>query len=119
VKSKILLVDDDPYTQQLFEGLLRGDGIELRVVSNIEDAWKEFHSADFNLIILHQRLPDGNGLDFFKEIRALRSQQVAILVTGYADLRDAISAVRGGLFDYLTKPFRNLDELSAVIDRAL
>ena len=96
MKSKILLVDDDPYTQQLFEGLLRGEDVELRVAGNIAEARKEFHSADFNLILLDQRLPDGNGLDFFKEIRALRPQQVAILITGHADLRDAIGAVRGG-----------------------
>jgi len=96
VKSKILLVDDDPYTQQLFEGLLRSDDVELRVAGNIAEARKEFDSADFNLILLDQRLPDGNGLDFFKEIRALRAQQVVILITGHADLRDAIGAVRGG-----------------------
>jgi DNA-binding NtrC family response regulator len=119
VKSKILLVDDDPYTQQLFEGLLRNDSVELRVAANLAEAREQFRSADFNLILLDQRLPDGNGLDFFKEMRALRPQQVAILITGHADLRDAIGAVRGGLFDYLTKPFRNLDELSAIIERAL
>jgi DNA-binding NtrC family response regulator len=119
VKSKILLVDDDPYTQQLFEGLLRGEDVELRMAGNIAEAWKEFHLADFNLVLLDQRLPDGNGLDFFKEIRTLRPQQVAILITGHADLRDAIGAVRGGLFDYLSKPFKNLDELSAIVDRAL
>jgi DNA-binding NtrC family response regulator len=119
VTSKILLVDDDPYTQQLFEGLLRDGDIEFHMAGNIAEARKEFHSADLNLIILDQRLPDGNGLDFFKEIRTLRPQQVSILITGHADLRDAIRAVRGGLFDYLTKPFKNLDELSAIIDRAL
>lgn len=119
MRSKILLVDDDPYTQQLFEGLLRGDDIELGVAGSIAEASQHFHSADFNLVLLDQRLPDGNGLDFFKEIRALRPQQVAILITGHADLRDAIGAVRGGLFDYLSKPFKNLDELTAIIGRAL
>ena len=89
VKSKILLVDDDPYTQQLFEGLLRGEDIELHVAANIAEARNEFHLADFNLVLLDQRLPDGNGLDFFKELRALRPQQLAILITGHADLRDA------------------------------
>ncbi len=119
MKSKILLVDDDPYTQQLFDGLLRRDGIELHKASNIAEAQQELHSADLNLVILDQRLPDGNGLDLFRELRALRPQQMAILVTGYADVRDAVRAMREGLFDYLTKPFENLDELSAVIDRAL
>ena len=119
MKSKILLVDDDPYTQQLFEGLLQRDDIELRKAANLAEAQHEFNAADFNLVILDQRLPDGNGLEFFKEMRTQRPQQVAILVTGYADVRDAVRAVREGLFDYLTKPFQSLDELAAVIDRSL
>lgn len=119
VKSKVLLVDDDPFTQRLFQGLLRGEDVELRVAANIAEAREEFRATDFNLVLLDQRLPDGNGLDFFREIRALRPQQVSILITGHADLRDAIGAVRGGLFDYLTKPFKDLDELSAIIGRAL
>lgn len=119
MRPKILLVDDDPYTQQLFKGLLRADDTELCVAGNLAEARNEFHSADFNLVLLDQRLPDGNGLEFFKEMRAQRPQQVTILITGHADLRDAIGAVRAGLFDYLTKPFKNLDELSATIGRAL
>ena len=117
--SKILLVDDDPYTQQLFEGLLQCDGIDLHKAANLADAQQEFNAGDFNLIILDQLLPDGNGLDYFKEMRAQRPQQVAILVTGHADVRDAVRAMREGLFDYLTKPFKSLDELNAVIDRGL
>jgi DNA-binding NtrC family response regulator len=98
--------------------LQRGD-IELRKAANIAEAQHEFNAADFNLVILDQRLPDGNGLEFFKEMRTQRPRQVAILVTGYADVRDAVRAVREGLFDYLTKPFKSLDELAAVIDRGL
>ena len=119
MKSKVLLVDDEFATQQLFKGMLPRDKIDLHMADNLAKAQQEFSAADFNLVILDQRLPDGNGLDFFKEIRARRPQQVAILVTGHADVRDAVRAVREGLFDYLTKPFKSLDELLAVIDRGL
>lgn len=119
MKAKILLVDDDIFTQQLVTGLLRSWPVELQVVGNIAQARAAFHQADFNLIILDQRLPDGNGLDIFTEIRRERPNQVAILITGHADVRDAVRAVRDGLFDYLTKPFENPEELEAVITRAL
>ena len=119
MKQKILIIDDDSFTQQLFEGLLRGDDFEIRKAMDIAAGRSEFNSTDFNLVIIDQRLPDGNGLEFFKEIRSHRPQQVAILITGYADVRDAIQAMREGLYDYLTKPFKSLDELTAVIDRAL
>ncbi len=119
MKARILLVDDDLYTQRLFEGLLRGDDVELVVAGNIAEASKQVHAGDFNLILLDQRLPDGLGLEFFTEVRAIHPQQIVILITGHADLRDAIHGVRGGLHDYLTKPFSNLEELSATINRAL
>ena len=77
------------------------------------------HADDYNLIIMDQRLPDGNGLDLVREMRAQRPQQLAILITGYADVHDAVRAVREGLFDYLTKPFDIIEELEAVVEKAL
>jgi len=119
VKSRILVLDDDSYTRLLFEELLGNGNVELHTASNVAEARRAFRSTDFNLAILDQRLPDGNGLDFFTEIRSERPQQMAILITGYAEVRDAVRAVRAGLFDYQTKPFENLDELEAVIEKAL
>jgi len=119
MKTKILVVDDDSYTRQLFKGLLREGAIELQTAVNTAEARRAFHSTDFNLVILDQRLPDGNGLDLFAEMRSERPRQMAILITGFAEVRDAVRAVREGLFDYLTKPFENLEELDAVIGKAL
>lgn len=119
MKAKILLVDDDPFTRSLIDDLLRERAVELHVAVNLAQARIAFRQTDFNLVILDQRLPDGNGLDFFAEMRRERPRQVVILITGYAEVRDAVRAVREGLFDYLTKPFENLDELDAVIGKAL
>ncbi len=116
---KILLVDDNSFVRQFFEGLLRGNDIVLRTASNCTEARREFHATDFNLVILDQRLPDGRGLDLFAEMRSERPRQMALLITGYAEIRDAVSAVREGLFDYLSKPFENLEELDAIIKKAL
>jgi DNA-binding NtrC family response regulator len=117
--ARVLLVDDDSFTQQLFRGLLSESAIELRIAGTVAEAQRALQSTDFNLLILDQRLPDGNGLDLFAALHAERPQLVAILITGYAEVRDAVRAVREGLFDYLTKPFENLDELEAVIEKAL
>ncbi len=119
MKSKILLVDDDPFTRRLFEDLLRSSSVELVTATNAAEARHAFDLNDFNLAILDQRLPDGNGLELFAEMRKLRPRQTALLITGHADVRDAMRAVREGLFDYLTKPFENLEELEAVIAKAL
>ncbi|MBL0151320.1 MAG: sigma-54-dependent Fis family transcriptional regulator [Ideonella sp.] len=119
MKSKILLVDDDPFTRRLFENLFRSGAIELVTATNVAEARRAFDLGDFNLAILDQRLPDGNGLDLFAEMRRLRPRQTALMITGHAEVRDAMRAVREGLYDYLTKPFENLEELEAVIAKAL
>ncbi len=118
MKPNILVVDDDPYTRRLFEGLL-GKSAALQTAASAAQARLAFGATDFNLVILDQRLPDGNGLDLFAEMRFERPQQMALLITGFAEVRDAVRAVRAGLFDYLTKPFEILEELEAVIGKAL
>jgi len=119
MKPKILVVDDDRYTRKLFEGLLRGGPYHAEYAENAAAARRIARDGDFNLILMDQRLPDGNGLDLLAELRVDRPRQVAILMTGYADVHDAVRAVREGLFDYLTKPFENLEELEAMIAKAL
>jgi len=117
--QKILIVDDDKYTRTFLEGVFRNQPADTQFARDASEARRLFAAADFNLIIMDQRLPDGNGLDLVREMRAERPQQLAILITGYADVRDAVRAVREGLFDYLTKPFDNIEELEAVVEKAL
>ena len=118
-KTTILLVDDDHYTRDLFVGLLRDKPVELVLAVDGDQAMRQFERRDVNLVLMDQRLPDANGLDLLRAMRRLRPRQMAILITGYADVRDAVQAVREGLFDYLTKPFDDLDALEADIAKAL
>jgi len=115
---KILVVDDDHYTRTLIDQLMRKTA-EVHLAADGEAARQLFAAEDFNLILMDQRLPKDKGLDLLREFRALRPKLVAILITGHADVRDAVAAVREGLFDYLTKPFEDLEALEAVIGKAL
>lgn len=91
----------------------------LDVAVDAAGARQRSRTSDYHLILMDQRLPDGSGLDLVEEMRRERPHQVAILITGYADVRDAVQAVRAGLFDYLTKPFEDLESLEATIAKAL
>lgn len=119
MKRNILIVDDEPYTITLLEQLLGKMPVQLKCARNCAEARRHFRENDFNLILMDQRLPDGNGLDLVQEMRRERPKQVAIMITGYADVNDAMRAVRDGLFDYLTKPFEDLEAIETVIGRAL
>src|SRR5512133_2978812 len=115
---RILVVDDDRYTRTLIEQLMRKSA-QVHLAANGEEARKLFAAIDFNLVLMDQRLPQVKGLDLLREFRLQRPKLVAILITGHADVRDAVAAVREGLFDYLTKPFEDLEALEAVIGKAL
>jgi two-component system response regulator HydG len=115
---KILVVDDDHYTRTLIEQLMRRSA-QVHLAADGAVARRLFGETDFNLVLMDQRLPQDKGLELLREFRALRPRLVAILITGYADVRDAVAAVREGLFDYLTKPFDDLEALEAVIGKAL
>jgi len=115
---KILVADDDRYTRTLIAQLLRNSA-QVVLAPDGEVARQLFAEHDFNLVLMDQRLPDLKGLDLLREFRAQRPRMVAILMTGFADVRDAVAAVREGLFDYLTKPFEDLEALEAVIGKAL
>jgi len=115
---KILVVDDDRYTRTLIEQMLRTSA-QVKLATDGEEARELFAAHDFNLVLMDQRLPRHQGLDLLREFRTQRPRMVAILMTGFADVRDAVAAVREGLFDYLTKPFEDLEALEAVIGKAL
>ncbi len=117
--ARILVVDDDHFTRTLLDGLLRELCLDLRLAENGSQARAAFAAEDFNLVLMDQRLPDADGLDLLREFRKARPRLMAIMITGHADVQDAMRAVREGLFDYRTKPFEDLDDLERVIGKAL
>ncbi len=72
--QRILIVDDDRHMRTLLEGVFRGRPQETQFACDAGEARRLFATADFNLIIMDQRLPDGNGLDLLREMRIERGQ---------------------------------------------
>lgn len=118
MKPKILVVDDDRYTRTLIERLL-GNATELYLATDGAEARALFAEHDFNLVLMDQCLPADNGIALLREFRTRRPKLVGILMTGFADVHDAVAAVREGVFDYLTKPFEDLESFEAVVGKAL
>jgi len=115
---KVLVVDDDHYTRTLLDRMI-GKTADVRLAADGAEARRLFAADDFNLVLMDQRLPADNGIELLREFRARRPRLVGILMTGFADVRDAVAAVREGVFDYLNKPFEDLESLEAVIGKAL
>jgi len=116
---KILAVDNDAYTLKLIEKLFRDKAVEIHSASNGAEALRYFDEERFNLILMDQRLQTESGLEILKEMWRRSPRQLAILMTGYADESEAFREAKGRLFGCLNKPFRSLEELEGMVERAL
>ena len=116
--ARILVVDDEVEMGNFFKFFLDGKGHEITVAENGRDARKAFQDY-YHLVLLDLKLPDVNGITLLKEIKARHPDSEVIIMTGYSTVKSAVEAIQLGAYDYLEKPFDNLDALEGIINRAL
>jgi two-component system response regulator HydG len=98
--------------------LLTKKGFTVKTAFTFAEGLKASKAGSFDLILSDIRLPDRNGLEFLKEIHLLPYKCQVIVMTGYGDIRTAVSAIKMGAFEYITKPI-NPDEILYTIGLAL
>jgi len=118
MKPKILIVDDEKILTTVLKNFLSKEGYEVAVAERGETALKMLKNESFDVILLDLRLPDVNGLTLIPKIKELAPDAGVIIITAYAEVRSAVSAIKEGAFDYLAKPFEE-EELLLTIERFL
>ena len=113
-RPTILIVDDEPQQRRLLGGFLEPLGYAVGEASSAEEAMAQIARARPALVLLDVRLPGMSGMEALPEIRKIAADLPVLLVTAYADLRQAVAAMKSGADDYLAKPL-DLDELEAAI----
>ncbi len=83
-----------------------------------EEALERFAARPYDLLITDIRMAGMSGIDLLKEVKRLYSGTEVIVMTSYASLETAVSALRAGAYDYLIKPFEELDLVTAAVSRA-
>ena len=116
---RILVVDDESSLRSFFSKLLSGDGHEVIEAASGEDALELFKKENFPLVITDLKMSGMSGIDLMKEVRGMRPDTQFIIITSYASLDTAITAVRLGAYDYLTRPFEDVEIVSTVVNRAV
>jgi DNA-binding NtrC family response regulator len=110
----ILVVDDEAAQRRLLGDFVQSLGYRVEEAASAEDALQAIRSRLPDLVLLDVRLPGMSGMEALGEIRKLAGDMPVLVITAYADLRQAVAAVKGGASDYLSKPI-DLDELEAAI----
>ena len=107
---RILIVDDELPQLELIGGFLKKQGFDAVEAEGGEKALQIFRQESFDLVLTDQKMPKMSGLELLKAIRALNPEAAVIVMTAHGSIETAVSAIKEGASDYLTKPL-NLDEL--------
>jgi DNA-binding NtrC family response regulator len=116
--AHLLVVDDEPSARSTLALLLRKRGHRVREADGLTAAAKHLGEEVFDLVVTDLRMPDGDGLEVLRAVKAHAPDTEVILLTAYAGWRSAKEAIRLGALDYFEKG-DDPDELYHRIDKAL
>src|SRR5690349_7502023 len=116
--KEILVVDDDEAIRWTLKEALHSWGFSSIEGATVAEATQQFKSHLPAALLLDIDLPDGSGLDVLREIKSEHPEAIVIMITGNVRLDNTISALRGGAYDFISKPI-NLEELRITLRNAI
>ena len=116
---KILVVDDEASLRAIISQVLGEEGHEVTQAASGEEALDSFKKENFPLVLTDIKMPGMSGIELLKEVKEIRPETQVIIMTSHASVDSAITALRHGSYDYLIKPFEDIDLVSAVANRAI
>ncbi len=112
--ARVLIVDDEARFRDLYGQTLRAAGFETLEAADVAAAQAVLDAGPVDMVVSDVRMPGDSGLDLLQRARTAQADLPFLLVTAYADVRDAVAALKLGAVDYLTKPV-DLDELVTAV----
>ncbi len=116
--ASILVVEDDEAMRDLLSEELEDAGFEVAAAGGAAAGLEVARAGKFDLVITDLRMPEMDGFDLIRGVRALPDPPHVVMITAFGSIETAIRAVKLGAFDYITKPFE-IEELFLVTDRVL
>jgi diguanylate cyclase (GGDEF)-like protein len=116
---RILVVDDEQSVRTVLSQVLQEDGFAVTEAANAEQALKIMKKVPFSLVITDIVMPGMTGIELLEKIKQLYPETQVIIMTSYATLETAITAMRYGAYDYFFKPFKDIELVSAATARAI
>lgn len=111
--KQVLIVEDDENLGKSLKKILESEGMQAYLAPTLEQA-RALVSKDLDVIVLDWMLPDGQGIDFLREIRSKEFSMPVIMLTARTDLIDKVLGLETGANDYMTKPFESRELVARV-----
>ena len=115
---RVLVVDDEPVLLKALEALLTKKGHQVTALDSPITATQRLAAEDFDVALLDVKMPDLSGLELLTAVKHRRPEVEVIMMTGHATVETALAAVRAGAYDYLTKPFDDVELVARAVVKA-
>ena len=115
-RSSVLVVDDEPYILTTLAALLENE-FDVSLANSADEAQEVFRTKSIDVILSDQKMPRRNGVELLEWVRTHHPKTMRLLMTGFAELEDAVGAInRGKVYRYLFKPWRSEELLQVLRD---
>jgi FixJ family two-component response regulator len=118
--ARVLVVDDEPAMRDVFRDLVAKSlvGCKLTFAASMREARNVLNNQSIDLLVADVNLPDGNGLALLPELNRVQPDAAAIVITGEPSVDGAVTALRSGAVDFVTKPF-TIPQLTRQLEKAI
>ena len=117
-KGRLLIVDDEPSVRDSLSRWFRDDGFEVGTAEGANDALTRLAERRWDLALVDIRMRGTDGIELQRRMHEVDRDMIVIMMTGYASVDTAVTALKNGAYDYITKPL-DPDEVAHLISRAL
>src|SRR6187402_616903 len=117
-QGTILVVDDEEIMREILETLLTREGYTVRLAASGAEGLDLARAVPFDAAIVDIMMPGLDGIATLDELKRIDEDLAVLIITAYAAVESAIAAMKGGAFDYITKPFKN-EEVLVVVRNAM
>ncbi|MEE9263031.1 MAG: sigma-54 dependent transcriptional regulator [Vicinamibacteria bacterium] len=113
-KGTVLVVDDEEVMCEILDSLLTKEGYRVKLAATGEDGLELARREPVDVAIVDIMLPDMSGIEVLEALKKTDPEMVVMMITAFASVETAITAMKMGAFDYIAKPFKN-DEVLVVV----
>src|SRR5882672_2826088 len=116
--TRVLLVDDEPNVRRSLARVLMSVGFEVLTAEDGQAALSLLEAGTVDVMLVDMLMPRMGGMDLLARVKSQHPEVEVIMMTAYANVDDAVAAVKNGAYDFLTKPFPSNDVVAMTISKA-